>query len=247
LLEHATADLVLGGDSSETLRDQFDAGVLHFSRLFTRWMDTNGWSHPVMVNLATNCLELPGKKGWLHSSQISGLRHGKLFSPGPRTFVAIERLNYYIHRYATTKKLLPGTSSANFYSEPYAITEDGNPPPLGWWVEVFCGVRVPKDIDIATRFFTEGQAGEMSVAWGKLARRLLMAQGLDLIDDLDRVIRRHYPVREPERVERLLAVIHGRTGWTSDQLLIELPAITALTASIGGPEDEQQLVALIST
>ena len=247
VIEHATPDLVLGPDPSGTVRDQFDNGVRNFSLLFTRWMDTNGWSHPVMVNLATSCMELPDNKGWLHSSQISGLRHGTLLSPGPRTFVAIARLNYFVHRYATTKKLLPGTSSSNFYSDAYAITEDGSPPPLGWWVEVFCGARVPKDIDIATRFFTEGQAGDMSVAWGKLVRRLLMAQGLDLIDDLDRVIRKHYPVRETERVERLLAVIHGRARWTSDQLLMELPAISALTAGIGGPDSEEELVTLINS
>jgi len=247
VIEHATPELALDRDPSGTVRDQFDNGVRNFSLLFTRWMDTNGWSHPVMVNLATSCLELPDNKGWLHSSQISGLRHGTLLSPGPRTFVAIARLNYYVHRYATTKKLLPGTSSSSFYSNAYAITEDGSPPSLGWWVEVFCGARVPKDIDIATRFFTEGQAGDMSVAWGKLVRRLLMAQGLDLIDDLDRVVREHYPVREVERVERLLAVIHGRVRWTADQLLMELPAINALTAGIGGPEDEEELLALINS
>lgn len=247
MLEHATPDRVLDEDPSGTLRDQFTIGVRNFSLLFTRWMDTNGWSHPVMVNLAACCLELPGNKGWLHSSQISGLRHGKLLSPGPRTFMAIERLNYYVHRYATTKKLLPGTSSSNFYADPFVITENGAPPPLGWWVEVFCGARVPTDIDIATRFFTEAQAEGISMNWGRLVRRLLMGQGLDIVDDLDRVIRSHYPVREPERVARLLDVIHGRVQWTPEQLLMELPAVSALTAAIGGPEDEQKLLALLNS
>jgi len=100
----------LGPDA--TIRDQFERGVLDFSFLFTKWMDTNAWSHPVMVQLAAGCLQLPGGKGWLHSSQISGLRHGKLLSPGPRTFMAIERLNFYLHRYATEKLLLPGSTSA---------------------------------------------------------------------------------------------------------------------------------------
>ena len=247
MLEHATPDTVLEQDPSGTLRDQFQSGVHNFSLLFTRWMDTNGWSHPVMVNLAAACLELPDNKGWLHSSQISGLRHGKLLSPGPRTFMAIERLNFFVHRYATTKKLLPGTSSSNFYTEPFVITEGGDPPPLGWWVEVFCGDRVPTDIDIATRFFTEAQAENISQSWGKLVRRLLMAQGLDIVDDLDRVIRSHYPVREAERVARLQAVIHGKARWSPDQLLIELPGISTLTAGIGGPQDEDKLLSLISS
>ena len=64
-----------------TLRDRFDTGTQNFARLFTKWMDTNGWSHPIMVSLATACLELPDGKGWLHSSQISGLRHAPLLHP----------------------------------------------------------------------------------------------------------------------------------------------------------------------
>ena len=53
-----------------------------FSLLFSRWMDTNEWSHACM-----------GGVRWLHSSQISGLRHNGLENPGPRTFIALERLN----------------------------------------------------------------------------------------------------------------------------------------------------------
>ena len=230
----------------KTLRTQFDSGVRNFAHLFTRWTDTSAWSHPVMVNLAACCLELPGKKGWLHSSQISGLRHGTLLSPGPRTFMAIERLNYYLHRYAVDKKLIPGTSSSNFYSEPFVITEDGAPPLLGWWVEVFCGARVPKDIDVTERFFTEDQAAEMSTSWGKLIRRLLIEAELDLIEELGRVLRSHYPVREPDRLETIAAVIQNRARWTPEQLLIELPAITALTAAMGGPTTEEALLETLS-
>lgn len=242
MLEHATPDLASELDPVETLKDQFDNGVRNFSVLFTRWMDTNGWSHPVMVNLAAACLDLPDNKGWLHSSQISGLRHGKLLSPGPRSFMAIERLNFFLHRYATKKLLLPNTSSSNFYSEPFVITEDGNPPPIGWWVEVFCGARIPRDIDIAARFFTEDQASAISANWAKLVRRLLIEAGLDIVDELGRLVRTHYPVREPDRVSVLKDVIQSRARWSSDQLLMELPAIAAFTAALGGPADEQELL-----
>jgi hypothetical protein len=218
-----------------------------FSCLFTKWMDTNAWSHPVMVQLAAGCLELPGGKGWLHSSQISGLRHGKLSSPGPRTFMAIERLNFYLHRYATERRLLPGSSSSTFYSEPYVITEDGAPPPLGWWMEVFCGARIPRDIDISTRFYTTEHAHTASSNWAKLIRRLLIDSGHDIIDELDRIVRLHYPVREPERVERLVAVIQSRSQWNPDELQQELPAITALTAALGGPANKEALLKAIDS
>ena len=238
-------DCGLGPDA--TIRDQFENGVRVFSLLFTKWMDTNAWSHPVMVQLAAGCLQLPGGKGWLHSSQISGLRHGKLLSPGPRTFMAIERLNFHLHLYTTKQRLLPGSSSSNFYSHPYVITEDGAPPELGWWMEVFCGARLPKDIDVSTRFFTDDHSYTVSANWAKLIRRLLITSGHDIIEELDSLIRAHYPVREPDRVSQLIAVIQNRTQWNPDELLRELPAITAFTAALGGPENEETLLQAIDT
>ena len=84
--------------SCRIARAKYDQGVRNFALLFTRWMDLNGWSHPVMVALAKSALD---GTSWLHSSQISGLRHGKLVSPGPRTFKAIQVLNYYLWLYKT--------------------------------------------------------------------------------------------------------------------------------------------------
>lgn len=218
---------------------RFTGGNRTFSLLFVRWMDTNGWSHPTMVSLARAALY---GASWLHSSQISGLRHVKLASPGPRTFIAIERLNYYLHRYATEKLLIPNTPSSNAYQKAYAITEDGKPPELGWWVEVFCGNRVPKDIELHEAFFTEDQAKSMSQRWGAMVRKLLLAQGIDLITELDRIIRERYPAKDTDRVARLVDVIHNRDAWTPDQLSNELPAISELTSRLGGPRDEDALL-----
>ena len=220
-------------------RATFTLGVKTFSILFCRWMDTNEWSHPTMTSLAKACLD---GVGWLHSSQISGLRHGRLESPGPRTFVAIERLNYYVHRYATTKQLLPNTQSSNAYQNAYPITEDGEPPPLGWWVEVFCGVRIPSDIDLRQAYFTDIQASNFSRSWGRIIRRLMAAQGIDLITDLERTVREHYPARDAERVDLLLDVIRDRKLWTPDQLALELPALTTFTGEMGGPNSEEILL-----
>lgn len=223
-------------------RSQFEQGVKTFSLLFTRWMDTNGWSHPTMVSLAKASM---GGVGWLHSSQISGLRHSKLFSPGPRTFIAIERLNYYLHRYSTSKKLIPGTDSSNDYSNPFVITEDGKPPALGWWVEVFCGQREPKDIDLRQSWFSDRQVDEMSTSWGSMIRKLFRDKDLDLIVELDRVLRDHYPARDSARLDRIRAVIQARESWTPDEFAAELPAISSLTAHLGGPETEDELLDLL--
>lgn len=220
-------------------REKFEGGTAAFGMLFSRWMDTNNWSHPIMTNLAKSCL---GGMSWLHSSQISGFRHGKLESPGPRVFVAIERLNYHLHVYETEKKLIPGTSSSNFYSTPFVIRENGEPPSLGWWVEVFCGYRVPKDIDLKVAAFTPGEAERLSRNWGKLVRRLLVNAGYDLITDLEAALHRLYPARDEDRVADHLAVIRAQKVWTSDQLANELPAITSMSAALKGPETEEELV-----
>lgn len=211
-----------------------------FGMLFSRFMDSNKWSHPITTNLAKACL---GGLSWLHSSQISGIRQAKLVSPGPRVFVAIERLNYYVHRYQTEKKLIPNTSSSNFYSEATAITEDGIPPPLGWWVEIFCGYRIPQDIDLQATFFTPGEALKLSKAWGKFVRRLLVNADYDLITDLELALSRLYPARDDDRVAKHLAVIRAVETWTPDQLANELPALTRMSAALQGPEKQQDLLA----
>lgn len=221
---------------------KFKSGVDTFALLFTRWMDTNGWSHPTMVTLAKACLD---GTGWLHSSQISGLRHARLLSPGPRTFIAIERLNFYIHRYATTKKLLPGTPGSNLYAKAFAVTEDGKPPELGWWVEVFCGSRIPKDIDLRQSFFTENQASKISATWGGMIRKLMIQQDMDIIVELDGILREHYPAKDTDRVNRVAKVIQNKETWTPQELVNELPAISSLTAHLGGPQSEADLLRVL--
>ena len=221
-------------------REVFDQGVETFSRMFTRWMDSNRWSHPNIVSLAKSSLN---GSAWLHSSQVAGLRHGKLKSPGPRTFVAIERLNFYLHRYKEHKLLIPNTQSSNLYREPDVILDGDQPPALGWWVEVFTGTRRPTDMELAERFFTEAQAAKFSKGFGRLARRLLAVNGLDIVTDLDVALHRHYTPGDNERVGTLKQVLLDETAWTQDQLRTELPALAQMTASLHGPADEAALLA----
>ena len=228
-----------GNDNIFVTVDSYANGAILFARLFTRWMDTNEWSHPVMTHLARNAL---GGTAWLHSSQISGLRHGKLTSPGPRTFLAISELNRYLHIYLTEKKLIPGTSSSNYYNNGYCIIEDGVPPSAGWWFEVFCGVRTPKDIDLSSTFYTESDASTISRAWAKIFRRLVSSKGYDIYEDLDTVLRLYYPAKDIDRLELITRVVRSETVWTPDQLVNEVPAVTKLTAALGGPEMEEELL-----
>lgn len=226
-------------DSNTDHQAQFDRGVETFSRLFVRWMDSNGWSHPTIVALAKASLN---GAGWLHSSQVSGLRHGRLKSPGPRTFVAIERLNFFLHRYKTEKLLIPNTSSSNGYQDPeLLLDENGNPPSVGWLVEVFCGTRQPPGLSSTEFFFTPDQAEQFSANFGKLARRLLAINSLDIVTDLDVAIHRHYGPGDAVRVEKLKQVLLARGAWSPTELDAEMPALTRFTQALGGPDDEKTL------
>lgn len=218
-------------------------GVKTFAKLFTRWMDTNEWSHPVMTSLARNALS---GTSWLHSSQISGLRHAKLVSPGPRTFLAIAELNRCLHLYVTEKKLIPGTQGSNYYVHGYCILEDGEPPSAGWWFEVFCGERIPKDLDLNASYYSEDEATGMSKIWAKAFRRLVSAEGYDIYEDLDKVLRLHYPAKDVDRLELTTQVIRSQAVWTPEQLINEIPALVKLTAALGGPQTEEELLSEIT-
>ena len=219
-------------------------GTRTFQKMFALWMDSNGWSHPVMTSLASNCIE--GNR-WFHSSQITGFRQQKLGSPGPRIFLTIERLNYYLWLYREKGTLLPGTRNSNNYSKPFVITEDGLPPSVGWWVEVFLGVRTPKDIDLNSWNFSDDKAAELSKKFGRLVRMLLGAQGIDLVEDLARTIKETYPATEDSRVKKLSDVIKGLDdGWAPEELELELPALAAMTKALGGPKSESELVTYVS-
>ncbi len=248
-LKHVATSSVLKTDASaineELVPDYislYAKGRRTFALLFSRWMDTNEWSHPTMVRLSHASM---GGVRWLHSSQISGLRHNGLENPGPRTFIAVERLNYLVHRYSTTKRLIPGTTSSNDYRKAYAITEDGQPPSAGWFYEVFCGLREPKDIDLREAFFSNSQATQISANWGALIRKLMRDRDLDVITDLDKVLREIYPARDFDRLSRLREVISNQGAWTPDELAMELPAVAAFTGELGGPSKEQDLLLLL--
>lgn len=208
----------------------YAAGGQVFSRMFTRWMDGNGWSHPTMTRLARGCTG--GKEGWLHSSQIANLRHGATRNPGPRTFVGIERLNYYLWRWRDQKKLIPGTTSSNDYTEAEPIVEDGKPPSLGWFFEVFCGYRTPRDFDLGLIRVPPDQAERMSRVLGRMIRRLMIDRGMDPVEDLTSVLA-GYTTREPTSLERVRRMALLAQPLTADELEAELQNVHTLLGTLG--------------
>lgn len=221
---------------------RFNTGVQVFGLMFTRWMDVIKWSHPTMTHLARCAM---GGAGWLHSSQISGLRRGQLLSPGPRSFVAIKTLNDAIYEYSTNKKLIPGTGSSNDYHNSVPILENGKPPELGWWFEVFTGERVPLDADFGDEVLTDEGSMKVSKKIARLLRQYMWDLQYDCVDDLNVVVRKFYPVRDHDRVARVVAVLKGESHWTPDELTNEIPALVQFSAAMGGPEQESEFRDLV--
>jgi hypothetical protein len=222
---------------------QYQTGIKNFAQLFRLWMDGNHWSHPVMTQLLRGCLD---GCGWLHSSQISGFRHGRLHNPGPRPFIAIERLNFYLHRYRTTRTLVPGTTSSNHYSDPLVILEDGVPPPPGWWFEVFTGVRVPTDYDLSGSFYSDAEAAQLTRNLARLLRRQMASSGFDPIDDLGKILQEHFQPAGTRRT-RLNEILMGKGQvWTGEEFQRELPHLITLSAALQGPSTEDDLIELLS-
>ncbi|MCP9791498.1 hypothetical protein [Vulcanococcus limneticus] len=226
-------------DPSNQYQEQFEKGTRVFQKLFTAWMDGNNWSHPVMTSLVRSSLD---GASWFHSSQISGLRQRKLFSPGPRIFLGIERLNYFVWRYQTEGTLIPNTTSSNHYANATPVLEEGEPPSVGWWVEVFLGTRMPLDFDLTAHHFSEEQAEKLSRNFGRLIRRLCARKEIDLIDDLRRTIREHYPAGDDHRISRLKGVICGESTWSPAELELELSALVMLADGLEGPSTEKALL-----
>lgn len=226
--------------TSNRFIEQYRTGTQVFCQLFTHWMDRNRWTHPVMIKLIRAVLD---GECWLHSSQISAIRHGTPKNPGPRSFMAIAELNLAIHEYATRKRLIPNTTTDLDYLQGFAVTEDGEAPSAGWWFEVFCGYRVPKDIELNTIFYDDEQAAAFSENYGRLIRQLVVTSGFDLLDDLPRVLRLHYPAGDTPRVDKLTEVLMKRTKWSAAEAHLELPALVGLSAELGGPANQDELLA----
>ena len=227
------------------LVESYRAGNQNFSVLFSRWMDGNEWSHPIVVSLAKGVC---GGASWLHSSQISGIRQGKSQSPGPRQFVAIERLNRALYTYVHEKTLIPGSSSSNNYKEARPIVLDnGECPDLGWFVSVFCGLEeLPASFTSPETSFTTRSAESFTKKYAKLVRQLMVQKELDLIYDLDHCLYQSYPARDEARLLRIRTVLTSKEVWTPEELSKELTALASFTAALGGPSSESELLSALS-
>lgn len=214
----------------------FEDGPQAFAHLFSNWMDTNHWSHPVLCQLAKCSLN---KVSWLHGSTVANLRRGQTRNPGPRCFIAIERLNYYLWRYADSGRLIPNTTSSRDYSKAAPILDQDQPPPLGWFLEVFSGVRHLPHAN-ARVFVPVGKLSRTNRLLANLLRTLIQRRG-DLFESTPILLAQHWPGRSRRDGEAIKDLILTNKPIGAEQLSCMLPLIAAFCGAIGGPSSVQDL------
>lgn len=209
------------------LEEVMDQGARSFGRWLARTMDDNGWSHPFLVGICKACT---GDKAWLHSSQIASLRAARLKSPGPRSFLALEYLFKEIDKYQKGVKdeLSPIWAPSQIPLIEKAVVmrdEDGNPATLGYLVEVFTGIR-PVPIDLQTRKFDESQAKLISANAGRLLRRMMVENRMDIIDDKAALAKKYSEL--PEEQAELDEILTGQGTWDPETLDMSIQKFSKL-------------------
>jgi hypothetical protein len=217
----------------------YEHGTNQFASMMVRWMDGNSWSHPIIIQLGKACMG--DREGWLHSSQISNLRAGKTRNPGPRTFVAIERLNYYLYRFHAQKALIPNTKKSNHYVDALPITDGGLPPSLGWFNEVFTGYRLITSPDLKSSVVPPEQAAIISKRLGRLLRERMIIKELDIVEDVSSMFYTYYPTKEKASFDRIHSLLMGQALNAKD-LQHEMPNLAHLLTKLGLEVDHHELL-----
>ena len=221
---------------------KFENGVLHFQTVFKFFMDRNNFSHPGMANLAK--LNLCGAS-WLHSSQISGLRHAKLKSPGPKVFAAIAHLNAALHDYKEHKRLIPGTGSSHGYHEPFVILlDDGSVPTPGWWYSLFIGDVTCETIDFSVPTIDLSDASNISRRTYKYIKSLADASNRDLLDVFSSYLHEQ-DINEGSDTGRILDKFISSGTIAPTDLAANFKFIAGICGKLGGPATSSALLDLV--
>ncbi len=178
------------------------------------WHERNGWSHKVLPALADS-LDL----GRVHNSQISNLRNGKLFSPGPELFLALSQVNHVLYQGLDEirDRLIndnPELLRVLAESAIPLLGDDKKPLTAGDLFEIFVGLNsLPSFFDW---FIEEDEAGILSEA---LADYLCNNKPWRACRDK---VMAAYPVQKSDRRERFAAVMAGLRDYSAEELDGEL-------------------------
>lgn len=221
---------------------RFENGVTHFQMVFKFFMDRNGFSHPALANFVK--LNLNGAS-WLHSSQISGLRHAKLKSPGPKVFAAISHLNAALHDYKEHKRLIPGTGSSHGYHDPFVILlDDGSVPNPGWWYSLFIGDVTCDTIDFCVPTIDLNEASNVSRRVYRLIKSLAEKSDADLFEEFSKFAHKN-GIDEGGDTGRILDKFISSGFISPADLATNFKFIAGICGQLGGPATSAELLELV--
>lgn len=205
---------------SKNIEEQFEQGAINLAKWFSRIMDTNRWSHPKLVSVATAATS---GKSWVHSSQIAALRVGRLKSPGPRSFAALVYMFNAIDQYqrGEQNENSPDFTDVEQHIQNAVVMRDehGEIVTLGYLFEVFCGWREPPP-GVTKRDYSEAEAIHVSKSAGKHLRRMMQVERLELIDDMPALLKLFSGDKDMQR--QLNEVIIGQGHWTAEDLELQI-------------------------
>lgn len=201
--------------SSKDFEPRLGNGAVVYGRWFGKTMDANDWSHPKLVKLSKHATVI----GYVHSSQIAQLRTGNLKSPGPRSFASMVFLFHEIDLYQKGEqhKDSPTFEGLESLIENAVIMRDyeGKPASLGFHYEVFCGWRMPPEMDHRIDY-SAAQAELISKNAALYVRRLMIAERMDPISDLSRLKKAFSTDKNLQ--EQFGNVIWEQTTWHPEDL-----------------------------
>ena len=190
-----------------------DVGQISFSRWFSWFMDTNGYSHPQLVAICKVCT---GGKAWMHSSTINNLRKAKTRNPGPRAFVALEYCNRAIDAAQKGEFITNfGTLTPLIMTATIMRDEQGNPATAGYMIEVFTGLR-PVPVDLPAVVITPDDAEILSKKAARLIRKLMVVADLDPVEDAE-AIGGKFP-GSPQQKQVAIELIKGNATWSPEEV-----------------------------
>ncbi len=210
-------------------RDQLASGRRAMAHLIRVWHERNGWSHKVLPALSES-LNL----GKVHNSQISNLRNGKLFSPGPEVFLALAKSNEVISEGIESisqqlQDVHPELLKVLLESAIPLENDYGQPLKAGEFFEIFVGLAsLPESFD----WFIEDD-DEASSLCAAIAD--CFCQGKSWRECREKVLAA-YPVIKSSRRERFAEVMAGLNDYSANDLDGELFDLYATHRNLVGSD-----------
>lgn len=204
-----------------------------FAAFLNQWITLSTLSTTAFATLANRCLG----SNRIHASQLSGMRTGLTKQIGVYVFEALASLNAAaVAHHHQGKQPSADMGVAELLPLIPPIEGDDGPLTLGGFAELFLGLREPPALPsvwLGAKAPLPAPAFSFGADIGRIVRQALQADGGDLIDNLQRLIKA-YPSGDPARLQRLREVCLGLDHYEDSEAETEAAAICVALSEITG-------------